>query len=86
MVTASLSVKGQVTIPISIRRKLRLREGDRVAFVEKDGNYMIMNSDLFAWAELQAAFAGEADRIGWKSEEDVVAYFKEIRREMSAEQ
>ncbi len=32
MVTATLTTKGQVTIPKSVRDSLRLRTGDRVAF------------------------------------------------------
>ncbi|MDR3294741.1 MAG: AbrB/MazE/SpoVT family DNA-binding domain-containing protein [Clostridiales Family XIII bacterium] len=82
---ARLSSKGQVTIPVDIRRKLGLREGDKVVFAEKSGNIVILNSNAMAWGELQAAFAGEAERVGWQSEEDAVAYCKEIRREMGAE-
>ncbi len=33
--TSSLTFKGQVTIPIEIRRALGLRRGDRVAFVQE---------------------------------------------------
>jgi antitoxin PrlF len=33
MLTSSLSSKGQVTIPLAVRRRLGLKEGDRVEFV-----------------------------------------------------
>ena len=33
MVTATLTSKGQVTIPKPVRDSLRLRTGDRVAFI-----------------------------------------------------
>lgn len=35
MDTSTVTQKGQVTIPAGIRRKLGLRTGDRVAFVER---------------------------------------------------
>jgi hypothetical protein len=38
---------------------------------------------LVALEELQKAMEGEAERVGWKSEEDVVEYCKEIRRELA---
>ena len=34
MTTATLTSKGQITIPASVRGALRLRSGDRVEFVE----------------------------------------------------
>ena len=37
MDTAKLSSKGQVTIPIGIRRKLGLRTGENVVFIERSG-------------------------------------------------
>ena len=33
--------KGQVTIPLSIRRKLKLKKGDFVAFVETEGGFVL---------------------------------------------
>ena len=43
MELAKITSKGQITLPISIRRKLKLKEGDKVAFIEKEGNYIIVN-------------------------------------------
>lgn len=34
MATATLTSKGQITIPLAVRRKLGLDTGDRVEFVE----------------------------------------------------
>ena len=43
MSTATLTVKGQVTIPADVRRRMGLDAGDRIEFVElKDGQYLIM--------------------------------------------
>ena len=41
METARLSAKGQVTIPVSIRRKLGFNTGEKVIFIEESGNVFI---------------------------------------------
>ena len=41
MSTATLSSKGQITIPTDVRRRLGLEFGDRVEFVEFDGGFAI---------------------------------------------
>ena len=44
---AKVTSKGQVTIPIDIRKKLGLKNGDKVLFVEEAGRiYMINSSGL----------------------------------------
>lgn len=41
MATASVTSKGQITIPIEVRKKLGLKPGDRVAFIENEnGEYI----------------------------------------------
>jgi len=77
--------KGQVTIPIGIRKKLNLKEGDKVVFIEKDGNIVIANSAMVALQNIQDAFEGEAERLGLKTEEDIVDLAKEVRKEVQAE-
>ncbi|QMV18868.1 AbrB/MazE/SpoVT family DNA-binding domain-containing protein [Granulicella sp. 5B5] len=35
--SSTISSKGQVTIPIEVRKRLGVHSGDRVEFIEKDG-------------------------------------------------
>mgnify|MGYP001003478013 CR=1 FL=1 len=35
MELARISSKGQITIPIEVRKKLNLKEGDKVLFIEE---------------------------------------------------
>lgn len=48
-------------------------------FMEEAGRIYIMNSSMDALREAQRAFAGEADRLGLKNDDDVMAMIKEIR-------
>jgi antitoxin PrlF len=41
MQSSSVTSKGQVTIPAAVRRKLGIKPGDRVGFVEEDGRVVL---------------------------------------------
>lgn len=81
MELAKITSKGQITVPIDIRRKLGVKEGDKILFVEEQGRIIIMNSSMEALRRAQDAFAGEAERLGLKDEQDVVNMVAELRRE-----
>ncbi len=81
MELAKITSKGQITIPIDIRKKLGLKDGDKVLFIEEAGKIVMANATIDAFTQAQAAFAGEAQRLGLESEQDVVDLVAEIRRE-----
>lgn len=81
MELAKVTSKGQITIPIDIRRKLGVKEGDKILFVEERGRIFILNPSMEALRRAQAEFAGEAERVGLKDEQDVVDMIAELRRE-----
>lgn len=79
MELAKITSKGQITLPISIRRALKLKDGDKVAFIEKNGQYVLVNPLLLAIREVQDSYSGEADRLGLNDIDDIVNMVKEIR-------
>ena len=79
MELAKVTSKGQVTIPIEIRKKLGIKKGDKILFVEESGRVYMMNSSMDALREAQKAFEGEADRLGLRNDDDVMAMIKEIK-------
>ena len=86
MELAKITAKGQITLPIALRRKLNLKEGGKVAFIDGQGGYFLVNPLMLAIADARQVFEGEAERLGLQSEDDVVALVKEVRREMWEEQ
>ena len=44
MELAKVTSKGQITIPIEIRKKLGIKNGDKILFVEESGRVYMMNS------------------------------------------
>ena len=57
MELARMTSKGQLTIPVSIRRKLGVDTGDQLLFYEKNGQIIIANASPSALAEAQVAAA-----------------------------
>lgn len=45
MLNSSMTTKGQVTIPASLRERLGLKPGDKVAFVEDAGKVILKRVD-----------------------------------------
>lgn len=64
MELAKVTSKGQITIPVDIRRKLGVKEGDKVLFIEDRGRIFVVNSSMEALRKAQEAFVGEAERLG----------------------
>jgi antitoxin PrlF len=81
MELAKVTSKGQITIPIEIRKKLGIKNGDKILFVEESGRIYMKNSSMDALREAQRAFAGAAEMLGLKDDDDVMAMIKELREE-----
>ena len=79
MELAKITLRGQITIPRQIRRRLGVKDGDKVIFIEENGRVIIENAAMIALKNAQDAFAGEADRLGIKNEQDAVDMVKEVR-------
>lgn len=78
---AKVMAKGQITIPKDVRDVLGVASGDRVTFVVEGNSVRIVNSAIYAMQMLQKEMAGEAERTGLTSEEDVMGLVRELRDE-----
>ena len=76
---AKVMAKGQVTIPKDVREALGVSCGDRVSFIVEGNTVRIVNSAVYAMQVLQSEMAGEAERTGLTSDDDVMAVVKEMR-------
>lgn len=85
MELAKVTSKGQITIPVDIRKRLGIREGDKVLFIEENGRIIIMNASMQALREAQLAMSGAAEEASVQSEDDVVAMIKGLRSEGKSE-
>lgn len=77
---AKVSANGQITVPVEIRRALKLKEGDKVLFFQKEnGEIVVDNASAQALAKAQRAFAGVAEQLGIQNDEDVQALVNDVR-------
>ena len=80
MELAKVTSKGQITIPQKKKKKLQLKAGDKVFFEESRGKIYITNASQITLANVQAQMKNEAKKAGFETEDDVVAYIKELRK------
>jgi antitoxin PrlF len=86
MAAQKLSVvqeKGQVTIPAEIRRKLGLKKGDLVAFIETEEGVLISPQEVVAMKALDKL--GEMLEEQGISLEELIESGRDIRGEMAKE-
>jgi len=77
---AKVSANGQVTVPVEIRKKLQLKEGDKILFFERNnGEVLINNASTTAIINAQKAFKGVAKDFNVNSEDDVQLLIDEER-------
>jgi len=66
---AKISTKGQVTLPIDVRRKLDLKEGDHLLISEENGRYYIDNAEHVQNILSERAFAYTSENVETKLDE-----------------
>ena len=77
----TVSSKGQVTIPAAFREKLGLSSGSKVAFIDgEDGKVYLRKASSLALEKAQEAFAGFAEKAGFKNEDEAMAFAIEVRK------
>lgn len=83
---STVTSKGQVTIPVAVRRAIGVRTGDKILFVLRDdGTVSLFNQNMVAMRAAMDAFDGAAEEAGIESDEELSSLVREARAEMWAE-
>lgn len=80
--TAKVMSKGQITLPVDIRKNMGLSTGDRVALIYENDRVIMMNPAIYAMETLQREMESEWEKADIHSEEDLNALMREIRAEV----
>lgn len=49
MEVATMTSKGQITIPVAVRKQLKLEQGDKVVFIEDGQGVRILNASALTF-------------------------------------
>ena len=80
---AKVTSNGQITIPSDIRRRLNIKDGDKVLFMESDDGVLMLNSSIIALKQFQKDMEGEAVKADLITEDDVIALCRDVRKDLS---
>ena len=61
MEMAKVTSKGQITIPVSIRRRLDINEGDKLLFIDTPEGVVMVNPDQLPGGKAEGALAAKPD-------------------------
>jgi AbrB family looped-hinge helix DNA binding protein len=79
----TVSSRGQIAIPSSIREEMGLEEGSKVMFLLKDHTVLLRKIVPESWEEITKPLKEAAKKSGFK-ESDVDALIHKMRREKRA--
>lgn len=78
----TISSRGQIAVPIKIREKLRLKEGQKVLFFLEDDTLLIKKVTKMTFAEITKPLKEAAKKAGLKEKDvsNVVHRFRKKKR------
>jgi antitoxin component of MazEF toxin-antitoxin module len=68
-------------IPNSMVKKMGIKAGEKIAIYEKNGEYVLRPTMIQVINKMQDVIIDNIEENEWVSEEDVIEYVKEIRKE-----
>ena len=81
MELVEMTESGQITIPLSLRERLGLKGGDKVALVGEGKGVRLLHPFAAALREVREAMLGEAEKAGLADDEAIIDYCREVREE-----
>ena len=85
MQSVRVNDSGQITIPPVLMEELGIEKGKEIRIIKKDGYFVVFPISNNPLKEMQKICEGLAEEAGWKTEEDILKYCKEIRKELAEE-
>ena len=81
MQSVRVNEQGQIELPPSMMKKLGIEKGMEYTVTKRGGELVFKPTPIQSFEEIQKICSGKAEEAGWKSEEDVNEFMKELREE-----
>ena len=81
MESVRVNEQGQIIVPQMFTEEIGLRKGEKIQLLKRNGYFIAKPASIDPWKELQKLMEGEAEKVGWETDEDVVQFIKELRKE-----
>jgi len=81
MQSVRVNEQGQINLSPLMMEKLGIEKGMEFFVVKRNGEYVFKPTPLQSLEEIQKICNGKAEEVGWKSEDDVIEFMKELRKE-----
>lgn len=75
----TVSARGQIAIPLDIREKMHLKDGEKVLFLLEGDSLLMKKVSSLSWNEITRPLRKAAKRAGLK-ESDVPEIIQRVRR------
>ncbi len=71
-IVSTVTSKGQITIPVEIRKRLRLDKGDKLSFVITDAGTIELRAPTYSTVASRAGAAGSLEQpMAWEDMRDL---------------
>ena len=63
METSVVTIKGQIVVPVKIRKRFGIKKGTKVAFIEQNGKLMVQPLDKSYFESLAGVLGTDGDML-----------------------
>ena len=82
MDSLKVNKKGQIIVPQFVIEEVGLKEGEEVKILKRNGYFIMKPTSLDPLKEMQKQCVNLAEESGWETEEDIIQYCKQVRKEL----
>jgi bifunctional DNA-binding transcriptional regulator/antitoxin component of YhaV-PrlF toxin-antitoxin module len=72
---------GEINIPQRITEMLGAKKGEELLLLKRNGYFIVSSASIDPLDKIRKACEGLATQAGWESDDDIVDFMRELRKE-----